>query len=1014
MNKKEAFEEINNLQDGYVIDLIKLMDNPDYNIVKQLNFTSATGTGKTKMMSKLINKLQNYFFIITTLSKGQLHNQIRANLDDDCIGNNYIVYGNSDFKINTKLKANDIISKIPHDKKCIWLRDEGHIKTNKFEEILASRCFKTVNFSATNLYSDIQCNFIQTMMLRTVNQNCGTPEDAINKLLEVKKAHKKVKNYNPCAIFRLLTNDMFIYDTVVELCKKYNLKYIDITNQKFSMTALCEDDNEYDVIINKMKIVEGIDIRRAHILYMDNQPKNVSTTIQLIGRCRRNALLYRNDIDIFTEENKELLKATRECFVFYNVANMSVATDNSGELQCAFCNYISCEMLNEGSQISVESGQIPNGLNILELEGQTGEYKILKDKNTGFNMVSPKTDCYNTKVFEYNNYVYCRSNGKYKKIKIENITELPLISNYNNSYFSLKEFQQIDNVRYLNSILLYFLEQDFLSPKYIYEKIKNNCFDVLLNKPNLYDISLIEKEVSKYFLQNRDNLLVQKLKKYFSSVITPFKLSNSLDKKINCRCSKNEILLIEYFCINKIKEDTSWNSIIEYIDHYINMKNKCYSALSITSEQAFIDLIQSKFNKLFSKSSDIPTQEKITYLILKYNINSVNHSIDMPKYPKFFYYPKINSPNKKLIKNFYKEISDSLDNYIASNIFFVDSLDIANDIVSYIKSLYGFMKSNQSHEAYFDFSHLFEPARYKEIPPESNIEAAILLEEFDELSHYAPYKIIFNDEESAIIGIDFMQQTKTPDNTIAWSEAKAVTTKVGRYSKFNAFISQRYQNELSQARPQLFSGKNNFKLDKKCNSMIGFCVEYYSKYLVYGEPYLHEHIKRAQSESRSSEINDSIIIRACIFKYKDLMNHAIGPQAARIIRTISLEKLIHKDYKYFVNLIVKLGTDAAKFINETLYPNGDAKDRYDPSLSIEHISGLADYITEDTIVDVKVRNSIDEKSIRQVLGYHYLSTKRSDLKIKRVIVYDATSNRSVTINISQANQIDNFKQKQNI
>ena len=30
------------------------------------------------------------------------------------------------------------------------------------------------------------------------------------------------------------------------------------------MLELCLDDNEYDVIINKYKLVEGIDIKRAH------------------------------------------------------------------------------------------------------------------------------------------------------------------------------------------------------------------------------------------------------------------------------------------------------------------------------------------------------------------------------------------------------------------------------------------------------------------------------------------------------------------------------------------------------------------------------------------------------------------------------------------------------------------------------------------------------------------------------------------------------------------------------
>ena len=86
-----------------------------------------------------------------------------------------------------------------------------------------------------------------------------------------------------------------------------------------------------------------------------------------------------------------------------------------------------------------------------------------------------------------------------------------------------------------------------------------------------------------------------------------------------------------------------------------------------------------------------------------------------------------------------------------------------------------------------------------------------------------------------------------------------------------------------------------------------------------------------------------------------------------------------------------------------LYLDGEPKNDVDPNLSIEHIVGLADYITTDTILDVKVRNNIDEKCIRQVLAYHYLSTKRSDLHIKRVIVYDAVSDRAAVVDISAEN-----------
>ena len=116
MTKQEAFNEINTLQDEYIDELIALMNNKSYDTMKMLNFTSPTGTGKTKMMSKLINKFPDCYFIITTLSKGQLHIQIRNSLQTDCKQNNFYVYGSADYKINSRfiIEISSITSIICH------------------------------------------------------------------------------------------------------------------------------------------------------------------------------------------------------------------------------------------------------------------------------------------------------------------------------------------------------------------------------------------------------------------------------------------------------------------------------------------------------------------------------------------------------------------------------------------------------------------------------------------------------------------------------------------------------------------------------------------------------------------------------------------------------------------------------------------------------------------------------------------------------------------------------------
>lgn len=190
--------------------------------------------------------------------------------------------------------------------------------------------------------------------------------------------------------------------------------------------------------------------------------------------------------------------------------------------------------------------------------------------------------------------------------------------------------------------------------------------------------------------------------------------------------------------------------------------------------------------------------------------------------------------------------------------------------------------------------------------------------------------------------------------------------------------------------------------------MIGYCVEYYSKYLLYGKDYLGYHLDKALQESKTDAMNDAIIIRACILKYKEMMTKTFSSTSlGGLIRSASVESLIQKHNRYFVKLIKDLGTQTADFAKNVLYKDKEITDFIDPNLSIDHITGLADYITEDTILDIKVTNNIGLGYVRQVLAYHYLSTKRSDLNIKRVIVYDATSGRHVNIDITPENWKEN-------
>lgn len=995
MTRDEAFAEINKIQDDYIDELITLMNSPDYSSMKTINFTSPTGTGKTKMMSKLINALPDYYFIITSLSKGQLHLQIRQNLEKDCKKNNFYVYGSADYKINSKLEADDIIGKIPPNTKCIWLRDEGHIKTNRFDELLMDVCYKVVNFSATNTYSNIKCNFAQTMMLRTVNQDNGTPEDAIAKLLEVKAAHAGVSGYNPCAIFRCIGNKSDeIYERIVNACEENSLSYIDITDDAYVMAELCEDDNEYDVIINKFKIVEGIDIRRAHVLYMDNQPQNDATTIQVIGRCRRNALLYRNDIDILAPENKELLEKTRECYVFYNVEKMKISTDESGELQYAFCNHISCELLKSGTSVDVINGQLSNGLYVIELAGLTGRFDIIKDSNTGFNIVNPMTEFYDEKIMKIdNNYIYCCG----KKIHKDNLLKLvkhlkPIDVEWVFDYSvgervkkKVEPYYRLDTYTIKNAIGNY----DFLTcrervftQEYLescLQSLKNVCIDKIISEVD-YDILEIRKEVDEFLsilkIENID------LYKYLKSLHkTKFRMHGvkiNGEKILSDICSDNELYILQYFCIKKSMDGECLKDIKKYVTNYISNLTRHYEFINVN-------------------------HEKVTYILLNRNIDKLRIFFEIDIFPKICY-PSDLILYPEDIEKFFVNLKLQLDTIANSpNNLFIRFDALVDSILKHVKAIFSGLSGDVISVRY-SFDSLFEELSEEEKHLKENdyikFITSISQKDIDNMKYYKPYTKIVNDRESAIVGVDLMKQIKLSNGNVIWTETSSVSSKIDSYNKFNSFISKSYSKELIQAKSQLIRGKNNFNLPTNCNSLIGYCVEYYSKYLVYGSSYLGRFIEDAQKESKTTIVNDGIIIRACMLKYREMMVRSFGTGVSRLIKSISANMLIQREYGNFVKLVIELGSKTADYVKNTLYQNIPAVDNIDPNLSINHIAGLADYITEDTILDVKVRNNIDEKCVRQVLAYHYLSTKRSDLHIKRVIVYDAVSDKAVVIDIS--------------
>ena len=662
---------INETQDFYENELInKLLIKSTY--LKTINFTSPTGTGKTKMMAEVIKKMgSDYFFVITTLSRGQLNLQIEIEMAKFLNNSNYLVYGLNDYTRSTILQKEDIIDQIPKNKKIVWFRDEGHINTNRWQEILSELCFRIVNFSATNKSNsddDIKCNFNHTMMLRTVVQSSGTPEDALDKLLQVKKQHSKVANYNPCAILRILDDNMI--DEIYQACKDRNLKVIDISNDEYKMYELCSDDNEYDVIINKFKITEGIDIRRAHVLYMTNEPKNPSTTIQVIGRCRRNALLYRKDIDILSSKNSKLLKDTRVCYVFYNKKDMHILTDGNGDLVSAFCDKISVNELKEDSIIELDNGYLKNGLLVLESAKKDGGYssgvfKVKKDRNTKLNILTGenvKLSVYDKKTFRYTDvqeeqYVFHNSllskveiknnYDRYKKITdiraipLKDVTNYWIKTNVNGetvySNCGLITFEAIANIDWNNISAIrkntldkngcipfdLLLKQDY-DGQFLIELSGNFKYSLESNKFLLtcfyYDDKTgnfgSKKYAPKYSVLNEAQLAKHKINEYVRELVKKFSNKLLLNCKLSIRASRPV-------------------SISEFHDLYF-VTFKYLKSLTIRNDVILkLDVCAKKVDCVFYDSYDennytnyeIIDDDKESKLILKFDVDVKQHGI---------------------------------------------------------------------------------------------------------------------------------------------------------------------------------------------------------------------------------------------------------------------------------------------------------------------------------------------------------------------------------------------------
>ena len=993
MTKQEALKEINETQDFYVSKLVDIINgrNQAFDEMKEIDFTSPTGTGKTIMVSKLINQMPDYFFVITTLSKGQLRYQIEAKLNELVEKNNYIVFGLNEYTKNTILQKKDFLSILPSNKKIIWIRDEGHIATNRWQEILRNLSYLIINFSATNKTNNgINCNFTHTMMLRTVIQDVGTIEDALDRLQEVKKTHAKIQGYNPCALFRLFYK--YSIDKAIEECRKRNLKFINITDESYDMAEICSDNNEYDVIINKLKITEGIDLKRCHVIFMDTTPRNETTIIQIIGRARRNALFWRNDINILDKENEYLLAETRQCYIFYNSEETMVGQSNNGELLRSFCDTVSIENLKPGIIIDVDNGRLKNGLYVLELFGKTGKYKITYDKALEANVV--------------NNPSFYR-----KEVKRNDDCFVLDLADYDYS---------IRKIYFKNDILDYFeLEPDFSKHKYDKCKYHYYIFKIYLTEKGVnFNFSLFEKLLNL----NDEHELVDPRR--FIDYIKMFGVEEQWHD-----CHKHFLSYIKYYgeaqkyACRKRYTPFSKRALFVYSSDKKQSMHLHFDLIRYIESIEVVDFsVASKIKEILNKYHNVVQVAANKY---KYS----NHS-----FSEYLSRRKINTINdlKEIVLNakgkqvlgtkvdVWKRILTKIKSVEEIDTFEVDVTDLSGlnsilDLGLNDKEISIYINGNYPTKivSIDDYNPNYYPSilwlNRKTMIPQMADNKNLYIYRQTFLNVFESYEKTINDKEIAVIGPDLMKYTNHH-----YIEDSAVTSKINQYCKFNKFISRTYKEVLEQCSSLLFSGKNNFNFDSMCNSCLGFCVEFFAKMVIYGDELYKPLINEVLHEAKQKEINDIIRIRVAMLAYKQEMADCYGSNVLKYIPTIRIENLIKDKYKEFVTTVSELGRKAASFIKKELYNQKQPKYNIDPDLSVNHISALCDFITKDIILDLKCTSSITETHIKQVLAYHYLSTKRTDLNIQKLIVYDAVTGKNVTINLlDYSNKGDIYETRDN-
>lgn len=664
-------------------------------------------------------------------------------------------------------------------------------------------------------------------------------------------------------------------------------------------------------------------------------------------------------------------------FRFYNVSETEVAQNELGELTYSFCDTISVEALKSNIRIKVTNGQLPNGLYVLELLGKNGCFEISYDEKLGANVVS-NPDFYQELKTNYNPYVIDLTKEDYN---IKRIYLKPNILDFFNE-IGERVKQETDYYKYC-----FYLVKLYLSR----------------NQSEGTDLDIAYWE--KYLKMSDKTTLIDdtKWEKFFRILVRYSFFGEEIESRssLNFDCddfaAANEYAKIDNSPTFEEKKDIFFNrkgdgtTIISHVFLRFVEKIDFYST-------ALADNVESALEK---KNNVIQiTSNKYRYSPHPYTKFLKENGIKSLEELK----TKVTSHTGRAILgcsvHYWKEMFEKIKTFDE-----IDDYDISLLTFAEINSLLKLGFGDRQVKQYSQGKYCLRTGKtapdlmkldYKTNIPYFASHNSYVIYKKDFEGRYVPYTKTINDYEIAVIGPDNMKYSNHH-----YIEDMPVTSKIDKYCKFNRFITNKYSSILEKHSSEFFREKNDYGFDKKCNSCLGFCVEYYAKIKLFGENTFRCFIDAACNEAKSKEVTDPIRVRAAMIIYREEMKRCYGSALVGILPSISITKLLEKNYSAFVDKVVELGNITAQFVLDNVYGGKiDSNTRfYDPDLSVNHISALCDFISKDTILDLKCTSAITEKHLKQVLSYYYLSTKRSDLKIKRLIVFDAPTQKYIEIKI---------------